>query len=226
MFFPIYINSASSTEISNQLITNQLEISLNQVKYDLLKDLFLQKSFNKFNKKLVEFNSKYKNSNWEINTISQSQNKILLDIKITSTRKIGDAIYNLNSEQTVEIETFKNKIKSYTILNEESILSSENSPLIVRVVSPDQVLTGERYEMNLIVENPFENSFIASGMIVLNNKENNIISNERYGIEPNQSGGLFKYIQAPKEPGFQTISAIITHPKGIYVITKKIKVSS
>ena len=50
------------------------------------------------------------------------------------------------------------------------------------------------------------------------------LSNDRFGIKPDQSGGLFKYIQAPLEPGYQTISAIITHPEGIYSITKKIKV--
>ena len=61
-------------------------------------------------------------------------------------------------------------------------------------------------------------------MIVLKNNENINISNDPFGIKPNQSGGLFKYIQAPLEPGFQTISAIITHPEGIYSITKKIKV--
>ena len=61
-------------------------------------------------------------------------------------------------------------------------------------------------------------------MIVLKNNENIHISNNQFGIKLNQSGGLFKYIQAPLNPGFQTISAIIIHPKGIYSITKKIKV--
>ena len=76
--------------------------------------------------------------------------------------------------------------------------------------------------MNLIVEKPLDHSLIASGMIVLTNNDNIKISNDRFEIIPNQSGGLFKYIQAPLEPGFQTISAIITHPEGIYTITKKI----
>ena len=61
-------------------------------------------------------------------------------------------------------------------------------------------------------------------MIVLKNNEKMILSNDLFGIKPTQSGGLFKYIQAPLKPGSQTISAIITHPKGIYSITKKIKV--
>ena len=119
----------------------------------------------------------------------------------------------------------KNKIKNYKIISEESILNSQNSPLIVRIISPDKVLTGERYEMNLIVEKPLDNSLLASGLIVIKDKETlNISKNYSFGIKPNQSGGLFKYIQAPLEPGFQIISAIITHPEGIYSMTKKIKV--
>ena len=59
---------------------------------------------------------------------------------------------------------------------------------------------------------------------IIRNEDNINISNDIFGIKPNQSGGLFKYIQAPLETGSQTISAIITHQEGIYLITKKIKV--
>ena len=224
LFFPLSFNSALSKNIENQFLSNQLEAVLNHKKYDLMKNLFFQKSFKNFNKQYLDFNEKYKDAKWSIKTKSIDQNIILLDIKITSSRKISDQIYNLNSKQTVQIKTFRNRIKSYKVINEESILNSDKSPLIVKIIAPEYVLTGERYEINLIIESPIDNSLIASGMIVLNNKDNTNISEAHFGIQPNQSGGLFKYIQAPLEPGFQTISAIITHPKGIYSITKKIKV--
>ena len=224
LLYPLTINSALSKNKDNLLLSNQLEVLLNQKKNDLLKDLFLQKSFKKFDKQHLDFQENYKDIKWSIKTIRSHQNEILLDIKITSTREIGDQIYNLNSKQTVKVETFKNKIKNYQIIKEESILNSQNSPLIVKILSPDKVLTGERYEMNLIIESPLDYSLIASGMIVLNDKENLNISNEQFSIKPIRSGGLFKYIKAPLEPGFQTISAIITHPEGIYSVTKRIKV--
>ena len=221
---PFLINSALSENIDNQFLFNRLESILNQNKNDLLKDLFLQKSFKLFNKQHQDFRKNYKDAKWSIKTISNHPDKTILDVKIISSKEIGDEIYILNTKQTVKIETFKNKIKSYQVMMEESILNSQKSPLVVKIISPDKVLTGERYEINLIIEEPLDNSLVASGMIVLNNNENINISKERFGILPNQSGGLFKYIQAPLEPGYQTISAIITHPKGIYSITKKIKV--
>ena len=221
---PLYINSALSKNIDNQFSSNQLELILNQKKYSLLKELFLEESFKQFNKKYLDFRKNYKDIIWSINTKNNNLETKILDVKIKSKRKIGAQVFNLNSKQTVEIKTFNKKIKSYKVINEESILSSQSSPLVIKIISPEKVLTGERYEFNLIVEKPLDKSLIASGIIVLKDKEGINISNDQFGIKPNQSGGLFKYIQAPLEPGFQTISAIITHPEGIYSITKKIKV--
>ena len=221
---PLTINSALSKNINNQLLINQLEELLNQRKDESLKELFLEKSFNQFNNHYQAFREKYKDAQWSIKPVRNDQNQSLLDIKIISTREINNQIYNLYTKQTVKVETYKNKIKGYEVIDEESILNSQKSPLIIKISSPEKVLTGEKYEMNLIIEKPLDNYLTASGMIVLKDDDNKKISNDIFGIKPNQSGGLFKNIQAPLKPGSQTISAIITHHKGIYSFTKKIKV--
>tara|TARA_Y100000766_G_scaffold278088_1_gene284390 strand:+ start:621 stop:1301 length:681 start_codon:yes stop_codon:yes gene_type:complete len=222
--YPLLINIALSKNVDTHSLSNQLEEILNKDNSDLMKDIFLQNSFNQFNKEYRNFKKKYKDPKWSIKTKSNDPNKSFLDIRITSTRKIGEQVYNLSTKQTVHIETYRNKIKVYKVINEESIINSQNSPLVVKIISPNKVLTGERYEVNLILEKPLDDSLIASGIIILRNQNNKKISNELFDIKPNQSGGLFKYIKAPLKPGFQTISAIITHPEGIYSITKKIKV--
>ena len=226
LLHPLLINCALSQNINNQLLSNQLEEILNERKDNLLKDVFSKQSFYKFNKQSLAFRNKYKDSKWSIKMTRNDQKNSILDVKIKSTRTIGDQVYNLHTKQTVEIETYKNKIKNYKVIDEESILSSQESPLIVKIISPDKVLTGERYEINLIIEKPLDDSLTAGGMIILKNTEKMNLSNDLFSIIPNQSGGLFKYIQAPLEPGSQIISAIITHPKGIYSFTKKIKVGS
>ncbi len=224
LLYPLLVNSALSQNIDNEFLSNKLEKILNDQNHKVLKDLFIDKSFKQFHKKYIDFKKNYKDAQWSIKTIRHNPDNTLLDVEIKSTRQIDDQIYNLNSKQTVKIETIKNKIKSYQVINEESILNSEKSPLVVKVISPDKVLTGERYEVNLILEKPLDNSLIASGMIVIDNDKNINASSDQFGIKPNQSGGLFKYIQAPLKPGYQTFSAIITHPEGIYTITKRIKV--
>ena len=226
LLHPLLINCALSQNINNQLLSNQLEEILNERKDNLLKDVFSKQSFYKFNKQSLAFRNKYKDSKWSIKMTRNDQKNSILDVKIKSTRTIGDQVYNLHTKQTVEIETYKNKIKNYKVIDEESILSSQESPLIVKIISPDKVLTGERYEINLIIEKPLDNSLTAGGIIILKNNEKKNLSSDLFSLMPNQSGGLFKYIQAPLEPGSQIISAIITHPKGIYSFTKKIKVGS
>ena len=224
LLYTLSSDSAFSKKIDGHFLSSQLEVILNKQKHSLIKDLFLKESFKQFNQQYLNFIKNYKDAKWSIKTISNDPDRTFLDVNITSTRRIGNQVYNLNSKQTVKLETIKNKIKSYEVVSEESILNTKKSPLVVEIFSPNEVLTGERYEINLIIEKPLDNSLIASGIIVLENNENKNISNNQFGIKLTQSGGLFKYIQAPLKPGFQTVSAIITHPKGIYSITKKIKV--
>ena len=220
------INSAWSQNTNPNLLSNRLEEILNLRNNKSIKNIFLQKSFNKFNKHYKEFKVKYKDAKWSIQPIRNYKNKSILAINILATREIHDQVYTLHSKQKVMVETDKNKIRGYEVINEESILKSQNSSLEITFISPENVLTGEKYEVNLIIEKPLDKSLTASGIIILKNEKNMNISNVIYGIKPNQSGGLFKYIQAPLQPGVQTISAIITHPEGIYSITKKIKVGS
>ena len=68
LLFPLSINSALSKNIDDQFLGNQLEVILNQKKHNLLKELFLEKSFKQFNKQYLAFRKNYKDITWSINT--------------------------------------------------------------------------------------------------------------------------------------------------------------
>ena len=53
LFYPLTINSALSKNIDSQLISNQLESILNQNNNDSLKNLFIQKSYEQFEKQFL-----------------------------------------------------------------------------------------------------------------------------------------------------------------------------
>ena len=118
LLYPLIINPATSKIINNTLLSTQLEVILNEKRNDLLKDLFLDKSLKQFEKQYLEFTKNYDDIQWSIKTISNQKNKTFLDIKITSIREISGQLYKLNSKQNVKIETIKNKIKIYKVLNE------------------------------------------------------------------------------------------------------------
>ena len=82
LLYPLSVNSALNESIENPLLSNQLEAILNKKKDNLLKDLFLQKSLNKFNQQLLDFRKKYQDTQWSINSIKNHPEKILLDCGI------------------------------------------------------------------------------------------------------------------------------------------------
>ena len=99
-----------------------MEAILNGRKSSLMKEVFLKKSLKQFEKQYLDFKKKYKDAKWSIKTIRTHLNKRFLDVKITSKREIGNQIYNLNSRQTVKIETFKNQIKSFEVTIHETTI--------------------------------------------------------------------------------------------------------
>ena len=90
------INSALSKNMDKQLLSNKLEEILNLNNDDLLRDLFLKKSFNQFNKRYKAFKEKYKDTKWSIQQIRNEKNKPLLNIKIISKREISKKSKFLN----------------------------------------------------------------------------------------------------------------------------------
>ena len=100
LLHPLLINCALSQNINNQLLSNQLEEILNERKDNLLKDVFSKQSFYKFNKQSLAFRNKYKDSKWSIKMTRNDQKNSILDVKIKSTRTIGDQVYNLHTKQT------------------------------------------------------------------------------------------------------------------------------
>ncbi len=219
-----YSSPATSQNIHIQSLSKQLEKGLNKQNLLSLKNLFIEKSFNKFEKQYDNFTKNYKEIEWSIKPKNDYKNKKYLDVKITSKRYIGSLQYDLDSRQTIELETNNNKIIDYKIINAESILKSYTKQLKIKVNSPQTVVTGERYHFDLIIEKPIDNSFITGEMIVLQNTRSNQQLSIPFGMKAKGSGGLFKSITAPLQPGSQTITAIIAHQKGIFTITKKIEV--
>jgi hypothetical protein len=88
------------------------------------------------------------------------------------------------------------------------------------------VLTGSRYDIDLIVDEPLGQSIVAGGVIELTDQQLATLSRPNLQLAPLGGGGLFKSVQAPQRPGSQTWALMLVHPDGIVTATKRVQIVS
>ena len=86
---------------------------------------------------------------------------------------------------------------------------------------PDKVLTGSKYDIDIILNKPLEDVIIAGA---IKPHQVNSFFEQEIILEPLASGGIFKMTRAPSKPGIQVWSGIIAHPEGIITFTKSIEI--
>ncbi len=117
-------------------------------------------------------------------------------------------------------------IRSQELISEHSILKTIQSPLSITISIPDFVLTGTRYDFDVILDNPLEGAIIAGGLIQITPEQIDKQISPEIELSPLGGGGLFKTVQAPLKPGKQAWAAMIAHPKGLISITKMVHIVS
>ena len=219
---PVYSQNSSINSIKDRL-----EEGLNKKNENIFKDLFTLNNANILESKYNYFLSSFPNASWDIRYKKEDQKKILI-INITAERDFNQQEFVLNAQQKLVIETNGEVITNHEILSEYSILKSSDSNIDVIMNIPDSVLTGSRYDVDIIIDKPLGDSIIAGGLIDLKTEEiyGKGVDLPYIDIAPIGSGGLFKNVQAPMQPGIQNWAALIAHPDGIISITKSVNVKN
>ena len=91
---------------------------------------------------------------------------------------------------------------------------------------PRAVLTGSRYDIDLIVDEPLGQAILAGGLIELSDQQLATLSRPNLNLAPLGGGGLFKSVRAPKRPGSQTWALMLVHPDGVVTATKRVRIVS
>ena len=86
---------------------------------------------------------------------------------------------------------------------------------------PEKVLTGTKYDIDIILNEPLGDVLIAGGII--SHQDDSYLKQE-INIEPLASGGIFKTTRASSKPARQIWSGIIAHPKGTISFTKSVEI--
>ena len=217
----IFPNSAITQNKKNDLRKN-LESALNSRDKKFIIEKFNNEDSGEITKRFFKIIEEFPNSKWNIKKLKSNEpEKYNFKIKVEGEKVLNDEIYRLESNFNYVISIVKDKIKTNAIKNLFTIIRNDNKKIDISFFIPDKVLTGTKYDIDIILNEPLEEVIIAGGLKP--HQEQSFLRQE-VDIRPLASGGIFKVTRAPSKPGRQIWSGIIVHPEGIITFTKSIEI--
>ncbi len=203
-------------------IGKDLEHAFNTRNLQLIKSNFKDEENVKIQEKFTELIKDFPNSKWQINQLSEKKsNEKIFDIVVNGKKIVNGEIYFLESNFKYFFSTHNDKINNGSIKNLFSTIRNDQNKIDVLFRIPDKVLTGTKYDIDIILNEPLGEVIIAGG--ILSHQDESYLKQE-IDIKPLVSGGIFKTTRASSKPGTQIWSGIIFHPKGMISFTKSVEI--
>ncbi len=210
------------TQNTNIDIRKNLEIALNTRKFKLIQNNFKKEESLKIQAKFSEIIKDFPNSKWQIkrSRVLNSKEEIF-NIKVNGNKIINGQIYALESNFDYLFSTINGKINRGDIKNLFTTIRNDQNKIDIIFRIPEKVLTGTKYDIDIILSKPLGEVIIAGGII---SHQNDSYLKQEINLEPLASGGIFKTTRASSEPTTQIWSGVIAHPKGIISFTKSVEI--
>ncbi|MEH2275797.1 MAG: nuclear transport factor 2 family protein [Nostoc sp.] len=116
------------------------------------------------------------------------------------------------------------KIIRQDILAERTLLTSGSKPPQIDIKLPQQVLVGQKYNFDAIIQEPLGDDFLLGTALEESIQPEKFLNPTPVDLELLTSGGLFKTGQAPSIPGSQWVSAVILRGNGMTMVTQRLQV--
>ncbi len=167
----------------------------------------------------------FANAHWQLSPGTPARDgQPTVNLRVTATREQGSVTYRLTADQLLLLQSDGRRINAETLLKEQSILRSGEVDLPVSLLIPDVVLTGQRYDVDVIFDEPLDGALVAGGLLALTPQQVAAMESPSLDLAALGGGGLFKTVQAPYNPGSQTWAVLLVHPKGVLTATKRVRV--
>jgi len=144
-----------------------------------------------------------------------------LRIKVLGKKILNGETHILESNFDYLFSIVNGKIDDGIIKNLFTTIRNDNKMIDISFKIPDKVLTGTKYDMDIILTKPLEEVIIAGA---IKSHQIDSLFEQEILLEPLASGGIFKMARAPSKPGIQIWSGIIAHPEGMITFTKSIDI--
>jgi hypothetical protein len=213
--------SAITETLKVDFIRN-LENALNKRDLEFIRKSFRNDQNQNISKQFLKIVNDFPDSKWNIKRLkSNIPNKEILRIKVSGGKIVNGEIHKLESSFDYIFSILNGKIYEGTIKNLFTIIRNDDKKIDISFKIPDKVLTGSKYDIDIILDKPLEEVIIAGG---IKPHQVNSFFEQEVLLEPLSSGGIFKMTRAPSKPGMQIWSGIIVHPEGMVTFTKSIDV--
>jgi len=226
--FPLYLfiylilpYSAITQTLKVDFIRN-LETSLNKRDLEFIRKNFRNDENKNIQKQFSKIINDFPDSKWKIKRLkSNIPNKEILRIKVSGKKIVNGEMHILESDFDYVFSVINGKINEGTIKNLFTTIRNDDKKIDISFKIPNKVLTGSKYDIDIILNQPLEEVIIAGA---IKPHQVNSLFEQEILLEPLASGGIFKITRAPSKPGIQIWSGIIAHPEGMITFTKSIDI--
>ena len=222
LFIYLIFPHSAITQTTKVDLRRNIENAFNSRNLKFIKQSFTNEENLKITKKFSKILKEFPDSKWKIKKLkSNTQSEEIYQIKVIGKKLVQGEIYMLESKFNYLFSAVNGKINQGTIKKLFTIIRSDDKKIDISFSIPDKVLTGTKYDIDIILNEPLEEVIIAGGI-----KAHQVESflEPEIDLEPLVSGGIYKMTRAPSKPGIQIWSGIIAHPKGIITFTKSIDI--
>ena len=222
LFIYLIIPNSAITQTLKVDFIRELENSLNTRDLEFIKKNFNKNETQNITKQFSKIINDFPKSKWEIKRLkSNIPNKDIVRIKVSGEKIVNGEIHIFESNFDYLFSIVNGEINEGIIKNLFTIIRNDDNKIDISFKIPDKVLTGSKYDIDIILNKPLEEVIIAGA---IKPHQVNSFFEQEILLEPLASGGIFKMTRAPSKPGIQIWSGIIAHPEGMITFTKSIDI--
>lgn len=220
---PVPVRAAAAS----QGLVSRLEQALNAPDQAGLEALIAPEERQQLAPRLRRFAKRFTNARWALTAGEPlADGRLPVSVAVSGSIQKEGLLFTLQAQQQVALRTESGLITGQDLLKDQTILKTASAALPLTLLIPDAVLTGTRYDVDVVLDEPLGEALLAGGLTALTPAQVRDQASPDIALEPLGGGGLFKSVQAPFQPGVQTWAAMLVHPDGVITVTKQVRVVS
>ena len=204
---------------------SRLEMALNSGDTQDFAYLISQGLSSTVQRRYDRFATDFPDTRWSVEAmdpLADGRTRLRVDVSGSGTADGQD--YRLQASQVLAVRIEKGVMVEEELLEEQSLLRSGTAELPITVQIPGAVLTGSRYDIDVIFDEPLGQALVAGGLIELTPDQRMGQQSPLLKMLPLGGGGLFKQVKAPQQSGVQAWAVMLIHPDGVVTATKQVRV--